>query len=123
MRENMYYGASQQIFKRAAELRNRMTTAEEILWNHIHINEWKLKFRRQHPIANYVADFYCATDRLVIELDGKHHEFSEQKLYDQARDKIMNEMGMKILRIQNDDFFPLQKTLEKIEAASPRPSP
>jgi cyclase len=59
MKENMYYGASNLIFERAKELRNSMTAAEQILWNQLHINEWKLKFRRQHPIANYIVDFYC----------------------------------------------------------------
>jgi very-short-patch-repair endonuclease len=56
-RDNMFYGASSAIFKRAEELRKKMTNAEEILWKAIYINEWKLKFRRQHPIYKYVADF------------------------------------------------------------------
>ena len=55
MKENMFYGASHLIFQKAEELRNRMTPAEELLWKHIHINEWKLKFRRQHPITNLAA--------------------------------------------------------------------
>ena len=56
-KHNMFYGANNLIFERARELRNRMTPAEELLWRNIHINEWKLKFRRQHPIANYIVDF------------------------------------------------------------------
>ena len=79
MKENMFYGASHLIFKRAEELRNRMTSAEEILWKHIHINEWKLKFRRQHPIWNYVVDFYCHGIKLVIELDGGIHDAEDVK--------------------------------------------
>ena len=79
MKENMYYGASSLIFQKAEELRNRMTPAEEILWNAIHINEWKLKFRSQHPIANYVVDFYCHANKLVIEIDGSIHDEEEVK--------------------------------------------
>ena len=82
MKENMYYGASSLIFQKAEELRNRMTPAEEILWASIHINEWKLKFRRQHPIANWVVDFYCHPLKLVIELDGEIHETDDVKKND-----------------------------------------
>jgi very-short-patch-repair endonuclease len=57
--DNMYYGAGALIFQRAEELRNTMTSAERIIWKYIHINEWKLKFRRQHPVSNYIVDFYC----------------------------------------------------------------
>ena len=51
-----------------------MTEAEEVLWNIIKINKWHLKFRRQHPIANYIADFYYHNVKLVIKLDGGYHE-------------------------------------------------
>ena len=78
-RQNMFYGASSEIFKRAGELRNKMTQAEEVLWKAIHINEWKLKFRRQHPVSRYIVDFYCHPIKLVIELDGGIHELAEIK--------------------------------------------
>jgi len=119
----------------ARQLRQTMTNVEKVLWIHLRNRRFKKwKFRRQHPIVYkiidgrkffYVADFYCAAEKLVIELDGKYHEFPEQKAYDQARDKILNEMAIKILRIQNHELFPLSKTLQKIEAAlaSPLPSP
>ncbi|HEY6978389.1 MAG TPA: DUF559 domain-containing protein, partial [Chitinophagaceae bacterium] len=55
--EGMHYGAHPLIFKKAEELRSKMTHAEELLWNYLKLNEWNLKFRRQHPIALYVADF------------------------------------------------------------------
>ena len=56
---NMHYGANPKLFELAEELRARMTEAEKILWERIKVNEWHLKFRRQHPISNYIADFYC----------------------------------------------------------------
>ena len=116
----------------ARQLRQKMTPVEKVLWYHLRNYRFKKwKFRRQHPIVHkiidgrkyfYVADFYCPAEKLVVELDGKHHLLSEQRIYDQVRDKIMNEMGIRILRIQNDEFFPLSRTLEKIEAALSPPS-
>lgn len=79
MKENMFYGAGSLIFKRAVELRNRMTHAEQILWDELRINEWKLKFRRQHPISLYIVDFYCHRLKLVIEVDGSIHDNEEAK--------------------------------------------
>ena len=105
MKENMYYGASHLIFQKAEELRNRMTPAEEVLWKLIHINEWKLKFRRQHPIWNYVADFYCHKLKLVIELDGGIHEQEEIKKYDEARENHLKELGLTVLRFKNEQVL------------------
>ncbi len=115
MKENMFYGASHLIFQKAEELRNRMTPAEEVLWKHIHINEWKLKFRRQHPIWNYVADFYCHGIKLVIELDGGIHEVEEVKKYDSERESQLKKMGLTVLRFKNDEVLNnKQKVLAKI---------
>jgi len=98
---NMYYGASNFIFQRAEELRNTMTSAEVIIWKAIHINEWKLKFRRQHPIANYVVDFYCHALKLVIEIDGSIHEVDEVKRNDEYRQQHLKELGLQVLRFSN----------------------
>lgn len=115
MKENMFYGASHLIFQRAEELRNRMTPAEEILWKHIHINEWKLKFRRQHPVAKYVTDFYCHGIKLVIELDGGIHEVDEVKKLDEARENHLKELGLTVLRFKNQEIFSnISSVLEKI---------
>jgi len=108
----------------ARALRQQMTPEEKLLWQNLRAHKFKgHKFRRQHPIAYqvfekrssfYVADFYCGSKKLVIELDGKHHEFPEQREYDKARDKLMTEFGMKILRIRNDELKDIGKVLEKI---------
>lgn len=109
MKDNMFYGASNLIFQRAEELRNRMTAAEELLWKQIHINEWKLKFRRQHPIANYVVDFYCHALKLVIELDGEIHEVEDVKKYDEYREAHLKELGLTVLRFKNEQLFKQNK--------------
>jgi cyclase len=97
MKENMFYGAGNLIFEKAKELRNCMTPAEEFLWKQIHINEWKVKFRRQHPIANYVVDFYCHEKKLVIELDGEIHNVEEVKRYDEDREEHLKQLGLTVL--------------------------
>lgn len=101
----MFYGASSAIFKRAEELRNKMTEAENILWQAIHINEWKLKFRRQHPIYKYVADFYCHAVKLVIELDGGILEAEEIKRYDVDREIVLKDLGLSVLRFKNEQVI------------------
>jgi len=108
----------------ARELRQRMTPEEKLLWQNLRAHRFGgYKFRRQHPLlyqvwekqsSFYVADFYCAAKKIVIELDGKYHEFPDQKEYDVARDKLMQEFGMKILRIKNEELKDLRKVLEKI---------
>ena len=107
----MFFGANAEIFKRADELRNRMTNAEEILWNAIHINEWKLKFRRQHPLANYIVDFYCHGVKLVIELDGSIHEDEEIKKNDEAREIHLKEFNLTVLRFKNEEVINNTKTV------------
>src|SRR5881396_2374866 len=79
----MHYGAHPLVFRKAEELSNNMTHAEELLWNYLKSNEWDLKFRRQHPIALYVADFYCHKLKLVIEIDGNIHENEDVKRNDE----------------------------------------
>lgn len=115
---NMYYDAAPIIFKKAEELRKKMTPAEEILWNVIKINEWHLKFRRQHPIANYIVDFYCHQSKLVVELDGGYHENKEVKIYDVARENHIREYGIKVLRFKNEEIFnDIESVMNKIGGA------
>lgn len=115
MKENMYYGASHLIFQRAEQLRNKMTPAEEILWKILHINAWKVKFRRQHPIWQYIADFYCHKLKLVIELDGSVHDVDEVKKNDTDREKHLRDFGITVLRFSNTEIFKnISLVLEKI---------
>jgi len=102
MKENMFYGAGPLIFKKAEELRKNMTSAERIIWKHIHVNEWKLKFRRQHPVSNFIVDFYCHALKLVIEIDGDIHDVEEVKKNDILREKTLSSLGLKVLRFNNE---------------------
>jgi len=100
----------------ARELRNRTTEAEQKLWSLLRNRQLKgKKFRRQHAIANYVADFYCNESNLVIELDGNFHTKAETKEYDKSRTNLLNELGITVLRFWNEEVIKDPgKVLEKI---------
>ena len=73
-KENLTWAAKPDIYKKAKELRKSMTVAEELLWNRLKNNKLGgLKFRRQHPLDIFIADFYCHKLKLVIEIDGEIH--------------------------------------------------
>jgi imidazole glycerol-phosphate synthase subunit HisF len=112
---SMFYGAGSNIFKNAHDLRNHETVAEKILWKYISKNQVGLKFRRQHPINKYVADFYCHKIKLVIELDGSIHDQRGQREYDENREFELKEFGINILRFSNEDVFNrIDDVLDKI---------
>ena len=84
-------------------LRRRMTYAETLLWNALRRNGLAgLHFRRQAPIGPYIADFLCASERLIVELDGAPHEKPEQQAHDRARDAWLRRNGYVVLRLPND---------------------
>lgn len=63
------------------------------------------KFKRQHGIGNYIVDFYCASEKLIIELDGEVHSHPDQINYDRRRDEFLRKLGFTILRIDNELVF------------------
>jgi acetylglutamate kinase len=82
-----------------------MTFAERIIWKHLHINPWKVKFRRQHPIGNFIVDFYCHPLKLVIEIDGSIHDLEDVKRYDEARETALKELELTVIRFKNEDVY------------------
>jgi anthranilate synthase component 2 len=105
MKENMFYGASKLIFQKAEELRKNMTYAEEIMWGMLKGNQFEVKFRRQHPISFYIADFYCHELKLVIEIDGSIYNLEEMKINDATRESDLKELGIKVLRFTNNEVL------------------
>jgi len=102
----LHYGAKASTQEYARELRLRTTEAEQKLWSLLRNRQLKgKKFRRQHAIANYVADFYCNESRLVIELDGNFHTAAETKEYDKFRTNLLNELGITVLRFWNEEVI------------------
>jgi very-short-patch-repair endonuclease len=85
---------------RARELRRTQTPAEKRLWANLRDRQLGgFKFRRQYPIGRFVVDFYCASRRLVIEVDGDSH--AEQVAYDSARSEWLGGRGYRVVRFSN----------------------
>jgi very-short-patch-repair endonuclease len=102
MEKKMFYGAPPNSFQKARLLRNGTTRQEEILWESLRKNKiLGVRFRRQHPIGTYVADFYCHSAKLVIELDGPDHNSPAGKEYDAERTFNLNVNGLKVIRFSN----------------------
>ncbi len=101
MKRKMFFGASNLIFENAKELRKNMTHAESILWGYLKVKPNGFKFRRQHPLGIYIADFYCHKLKLVIELDGSVHDTEEVKQNDEIRQKLIEEDGLTVIRFTN----------------------
>ena len=100
----MFSGADKLLFERAAILRKQQTFAEEILWNYLRTKPCGLKFRRQHPFACYILDFYCHQLKLAIEVDGSIHQLEEVKQNDQERQKQLENEGLSFLRFSNNEL-------------------
>ncbi|ARN76905.1 cytosine methyltransferase [Nonlabens spongiae] len=88
------------------ELRKNATPAERYLWTHLKNKQaFGLRFQRQHSIDNYIVDFYCASIKLIIELDGDYHHHPEQIDKDAKRDEKLEKLGFKVLRFENKMAF------------------
>jgi BirA family biotin operon repressor/biotin-[acetyl-CoA-carboxylase] ligase len=110
--------------RNARVLRSGMTDSERKLWSHLRGEQLGVKFRRQHPLGNYVADFACLAPRLIVELDGSQH--ADQAAYDMQRDAFFRAQGFAVLRFgSNEPFLNIEGVLTVIadEVAAPRLPP
>ena len=103
MKESMFYGSSPVIFANAKKLRNEPTASEIIFWSLLKQHFPVYRFKRQHPISQYIADFYCHKLKLVIEIDGAFHLSDESKINDKIRDEFMQSLGLEIIRFTNQE--------------------
>lgn len=87
----------------AKALRKNMTPWERKLW-YAFLRRYPVRFQRQKAIGNYIADFYCAQARLVVELDGGGHYTTEQAEKDAIRTKTLEAMNLSVIRICNLDI-------------------
>lgn len=110
--------ASQELIARARQLRREATAAESLLWELL--RDRRLlgrKFRRQHPIGQFIADFFCDDARLIIEIDGAVHREPTQQERDRLREEILREHGFAVLRFTNDQIFDrTEQVLQEIAA-------
>ena len=112
------------IKEHARELRKNMTESEKLLWKELRVRKLSgYKFLHQYPILydgnliryNYfVADFYCDAKKTVIELDGPIHETTEE--YDNFRESELEDLGLHILRIKNEELKEMKDVLRRIES-------
>jgi very-short-patch-repair endonuclease len=113
----MFYGTQPITFQNARRLRKNMTPTEKILWSYLGKKQLNgMRFRKQHPIGDYIADFYCHELKLIIEVDGPIHN---QKLeYDRTRTEEMAKVGLQVIRFTNDEIIAdIGSVIEKIKCA------
>jgi very-short-patch-repair endonuclease len=92
--------------ERARALRRNMSDGERKSWAALRVRQVDgLRFRRQHPIGNYIADFVCLEKRLIVEVDGGHHAEEAQMAHDARRDRWLRDEGYRVLRIPSTDVF------------------
>ena len=115
---NMFLKAGPLIFENARKLRENQTFAESILWNYLRQKPFGLRFRRQHPLGDCIADFYCHKLKLVIEIDGSIHHLEKIKQKDEEKDQFLESKGLKVIRFTNrvieKQFEYVVSVLEKI---------
>jgi len=100
---------------RAGDLRNNATPTENTLWYRF-LRKHHCRFLRQKPIDNYIADFYCPSQKLVIEIDGSQHYTEDGLEYDKIRDAVLEAYGLTVLRFTNDDIqFRFQEVCQAID--------
>jgi very-short-patch-repair endonuclease len=85
----------------ARALRAGMTDSERKLWSRLRMEQLGVKFRRQHPLGNYIADFACLSPKLIVELDGAQH--ADHVEYDAQRDAFFREHGFIVLRFDTHE--------------------
>ena len=114
--DNLHKKSSPVLYEYAKQMRRNSTEAEEALWNRLKNKRAAgLKFRRQHPIDKFIADFYCHEKRLVIELDGNIHADDEQRDLDKGRTETLNDFGIKVLRFKNEEILDnIEEVIKKI---------
>ncbi len=83
----------------ARKLRRTTTLPEAMLWRHLRGSPDGVRFRRQHPIDCYVADFFCAKARLIVEVDGAVHSVEAHMSRDTGRDRYVSDNGYRVIRI------------------------
>ena len=110
---------------RARELRKGQTDAEALMWSKLRARQvLGLKFRRQHPVGNYFADFACIEVGLIVELDGGQHGEEEAAEYDERRTAHLAAAGFQVLRFWNNEVLNeteavMEKLFQTVQTLTP----
>ena len=100
----MNFKHNKSITHTAKTLRKNMTKEEKHLWYDF-LRTYPVRFSRQKVLGKYIADFYCAEAKLIIELDGSGHYTEEGKLYDEERTVFLEGYGLTVIRIMNTEIY------------------
>ena len=119
----------QTLVSRAREMRKEMPVAEVLLWNRLRGDQLGVRFRRQHRVGSYIADFFTRAAALVIEVDGDSH--GERREYDEKRTFWMSTKGLTVVRFTNDEVLKdldavvqsIADLCSNVARPSPLPSP
>ena len=84
--------------------RREMNESETVLWDALRRLKSGFRFRRQHPIGDYIADFICLSAKLVIEVDGGYHNEPAQREADAWRTEFLQSKGFQVLRFKNEEI-------------------
>ena len=97
-------GITPELQQAAWQLRSRMTPAEMVLWEALRERRLNgLRFRRQHPVGQFILDFYCSQLKLVVELDGGVHDAQVEQ--DATRTAYLGTYGCRVIRFRNEDIL------------------
>ncbi|MCX7549386.1 endonuclease domain-containing protein [Xanthomarina sp. F2636L] len=92
--------------ERRKQLRKNLTPAEAYLWTQLKSRQLdNRRFTKQHSIGHFIVDFYCASEKLIIELDGEVHNKPEAQEYDRKRSSYLENQGYKVIRFENNMVF------------------
>jgi len=112
--------------RNARKLRKRMSLPEVLLWRLLRGKPQGFKFRNQHPIGDYVADFYCDSADLIVEIDGIAHDMGDRPQRDALRDAWLGAVGKQVVRVPAIDVLrdpeEVAQALVMLCAAAPPPS-
>jgi very-short-patch-repair endonuclease len=128
MNWRMFRSYKTSLSAKAHHLRRESTTGEEKLWSALRELRYShaLKFRRQQPIGPFIADFYCAALKCVVEVDGLSHDNEDGQERDRKRDAFMRENGLRVLRFTERDVVKnvtsIVQTILQVEGTPP-PTP
>jgi len=114
----IYFGAGPELLRIAGDLRNSMTPAEKVLWQKLRNRQVRgYRFRRQHPLKDFIVDFFCYDAMLVIELDGAVHNVPHQNERDTERTRLLNRLGIREIRFKNEEVIGFtDQVIKRIEA-------
>lgn len=102
MGESMQRKHNKELTEYARQLRREMTKQERKLWYDF-LHTYPVNFRRQKVLGSYIADFYCAEAKLVIEIDGSQHYENVGECKDKTRTEFLKKYGLNVLRIPNNE--------------------